>query len=77
MTRLNLLFVFPQLLLQFVHSGIQRVAFEPDHVTVILREQLEAMVEVEWVSFPMLVETHRCCKDAEEIEAIRGSTTGK
>ena len=56
-----------------VHSGIQRVAFEPDHVTVILREQLEAMVEVEWVSFPMLVETHRCCKDAEEIEAIRAA----
>ncbi|HJO30517.1 MAG TPA: Xaa-Pro peptidase family protein [Acidobacteriota bacterium] len=56
-----------------INSGMERVAFEPHHVTVILREQLEAMVDVEWVPFPMLVETQRCCKEAEEIEAIRAA----
>ena len=56
-----------------VPSGIQRVAFEPHYVTVILREQLEAVAEVEWVPFPMLVEKQRRCKDAEEIEAIRAA----
>ena len=55
------------------NSEVERVAFEPNHVTVILREQLEAVAEVEWVPFPMLVEKQRRCKDAEEIEAIRAA----
>ena len=55
------------------NSEVERVAFEPNHVTVILREQLEAVAEVEWVPFPMLVEKQRRCKDAEEIEARRAA----
>lgn len=56
-----------------VTSGVGHIGFEPAHVTVTLREQLEAAVKVEWVALAALVETQRRCKDAGEIEAIRAA----
>ena len=52
---------------------LERLDFEPDHVTVTLKEKLEAAVEVEWVAAAAPVETQRRRKDAEEIEAIRAA----
>ena len=50
-----------------------RLGLEPDHVTVALKEKLEAAVEAEWVSVAAPVETQRRSKDSEEIEAIRAA----
>ncbi len=52
---------------------LECLGFEPDHVTVTLKEKLEAAVEVEWVAAAAPVETQRRRKDAEEIEAIRAA----
>jgi Xaa-Pro aminopeptidase len=52
---------------------LRRLAFEPAHVTVALKEKLDAAVEVEWMALEDVVETQRAQKDSGEIEAVRAA----
>ena len=54
---------------------LERIEFEAEHVTVALKEKLEAAVEVEWVVAGAPVETQRRRKDAAEVAAIRAALT--
>lgn len=53
--------------------GLRRVAFEATHVTVAVRAELEAALDVEWVPLDGLVERLRRCKEEAEIAAMRDS----
>ncbi len=54
--------------------GLRRLAFEPQHVTVALKQKLDAVAETEWVALDdEVVEEQRLTKDLEEIEAVRAA----
>lgn len=54
--------------------GLRRLAFEPHHVTVALKEKLDAAAEIEWAALDdEVVEDQRLTKDGGEIEAIRAA----
>jgi len=49
---------------------LRRVGFEPAHVTVAVKEKLDAAADVEWVPLRETVETQRRTKDEGEITAV-------
>ncbi len=55
--------------------GLQRLAFEPQHVTVALEKELAAAAaEIEWAALDdEVVEDQRRTKDSGEIEALRAA----
>ncbi len=61
------------LALAVVGRDLERIDFEPDHVTVALKEKLATSVDVEWVAATATVETQRRRKDADEVAAIRAA----
>jgi len=54
--------------------GLRRLAFEPQHVTVALKDKLDAVAEIEWAALDdEVVEDQRRTKDSAEIEALRAA----
>jgi len=52
---------------------LRRLGYEPAHVTVAVRDKLEAAAEVEWLALADVVETQRRCKVGDEIDAVRAA----
>ena len=52
---------------------LERLGFDPDDVTVSLKEKLDATVQADWVAVASSAQGERRRKDAGEIEAIRAA----